>query len=86
MFDNIGGKIKDLAGTLLWIGIGISVIAGILIIGFSYDGSLSLIGFLVIIIGSYASLIGSYVLYGFGELVDNSDKIVTLMESTKTKE
>ena len=38
------------------------------------------IGILVIILGVLGSWTGSFLLYGFGELVDNSTKIVKNME------
>ena len=90
MFNNIGGKIKSLAKFMCWLGISASVIIGIvLIIGatnrngyYSYtDTNMVITGILVMIMGSILSWIGSFVLYGFGELVDNSSKLVELKEN-----
>lgn len=64
MFENIGNKIKKLADAICWIG----MIAS-LIIGLSFVDSLEA-GFGTIVIGSLVSWIGSFSLYGFGELVD----------------
>ncbi len=91
MFSNIGGKIKKLAKVLCWIGIIISVISGIAIIasggrsGGSYvyggssvsinGGAAVIAGILFIVLGSLLSWVGSFVLYGFGQLVENSDKL-----------
>ena len=36
-----------------------------------------LLGFLIIIIGPLCSWIGSFMIYGFGQLVENSDILVT---------
>lgn len=73
MFENIGNKIKTLAKVLCWIGIIVSVIVAIVL--FASDDDLVGIGFLVLIGGSLISWIGSFVLFGFGQLVENSDII-----------
>ncbi|MBR2473091.1 MAG: hypothetical protein IKB44_03995 [Clostridia bacterium] len=70
MFDDIGGKIMKLAMVVAWIGIVCSIIWGLVmmpragIIGIIYAG-----------IGALVSWVGSFVLYGFGQLVENSDII-----------
>ena len=72
MFENIGGKIKGLAKVVCWIGIILSVITGILAI--AAQGSAGFIpGIAIIIVGALGSWVGSFVLYGFGEMVENSD-------------
>ena len=68
MFDNIGSKIKGFAKVIAWLGIILSFIIGLL--------SIATGGILVIVIGSASSWVGSFVLYGFGQLVENSDKLV----------
>lgn len=85
MFDNIGGKIKGLAKTVCWIGIGISVFIGFVfvIIGAensygSDDNVLAPLGMFIMLGGSFLSWIGSFLLYGFGQLIENSDKLVEL--------
>ncbi len=72
MFENIGGKIKTLAKVLMWIGIIGFVIYGIVMI----SEEQVLLGFLIIAIGGLSSWVSSFVLYGFGQLVENSDKLV----------
>lgn len=74
MFNNIGGKIKVVAMTLCIIGIVFSVIAGFALI--VADESTMLSGILLIIVGPIASWIGSFMTYGFGQLVENSDILV----------
>ena len=69
MFDNIGKKIKVVASIYCWIGIIASIILGILVISEGED----LIGWVVIVAGSLFSWISSFALYGFGQLIDNSD-------------
>ncbi len=76
MFDNIGGKIKTLAKVVTWIGIIAYVISGIAIM--FIDEEMSFIGLMVMIFGGLISWVSSFVLYGFGQLVENSDKLVKL--------
>ena len=78
MFCNIGEKIKALAQIITWIGIIVCVVLGIIII--ANDDELVLIGLLVMVLGSLLSWVSSFVLYGFGQLIENSDKIVKKME------
>ena len=69
MFKNIGKKIKVLAVVFCVLGIIGSLIAG----GTLLDGwGTEAIGAAIMIGGSLLSWISSFVLYGFGELVDNS--------------
>lgn len=75
MYNNIGGKIKMLARVLAWIGIIACFIIGIVLI--SNDEDTVFIGFLTMILGSLVSWVSSFVLYGFGELVENSDILVS---------
>lgn len=72
MFDNIGNKIKSLAKVMCWICILASVIAAFVVI--AATGETGLIpGIAIAVIGSLLSWVGSFVLYGFGEMVENSD-------------
>ena len=86
MFNNIGGKIKVLAKVLCWVGIAFSVIMGIVILAggetvrVTINGEYSSVsnvpaGILTIVLGSLFSWIGSFFAYGFGQLVENSDKL-----------
>lgn len=79
MFDNIGGKIKDFAGVICLIGIGLSVVLGFIII-LSYNVA---IGIAIAGAGSLSSWVGSLLVYGFGELVDNSKKTAANSEEIK---
>ena len=68
MFSNIGGKIKALAKVICWLGIIASIFVGLLFLDKNPLG-----GLLWMVLGSLSSWIGSFVLYGFGQLVENSD-------------
>lgn len=83
MFENIGGKIKMVAAAVCWIGIIAFVILGVAIMSASDDAILP--GFLVMILGSLFSWIGSFMTYGFGQLIQNSDIIVEQLKKNPTK-
>ena len=85
MFTNIGGKIKGLAKAVCWIGIILSVILGIVSIvsgsdlserGYMQDGkAMATSGWTMLFVGPLLSWVGSFVLYGFGELIDRAVSI-----------
>lgn len=81
MYSNIGGKIKILAKVLAWIGIIACFIVGVTLI--ALEPALGLVGFLIMILGGILSWISSFVLYGFGELVENSDILAFSRGRTK---
>ena len=93
MWSNIGNKIKVLAKVICWIGIVLSVIAGIAVLagtstvqayGYTYGtGGGVLTGILVIVLGALGSWIGSLTLYGFGELVDRAMSIDDKLSARK---
>lgn len=73
MFDNAGGKIKAIAKVIAWIGIAVCGIYGFVMLVSVED--MALIGLLVMTVGPLAVWISSLVLYGFGELIENSSII-----------
>ena len=81
MFNNIGGKIKALAKVICWIGIIASVIGGIVLM--IHDEDMILYGILTAVGGALFSWIGSFFTYGFGELIDNTSKLVAHAEKTE---
>jgi len=85
MWDNISEKIKLLAKVIAWVGIISSVISGISLISQGIDlnqssrsgrdGELFIfLGIASLIGGSIISWISSFFMYGFGELINNSEK------------
>lgn len=79
MFDNIGGKIKVLAKVICWIGIACSCLVGIVMWNEAVEWeepALFFSGLLIAGIGSLASWLSSFVLCGFGQLIENSDELV----------
>lgn len=72
MYDNIGYKIKNLAMAIAFF---ISLFS--LGIGLFYCFQISILkGLLIIIISPIFAWIGSFILYGFGHLIENTDKLV----------
>lgn len=80
MYEQIGEKIKALASTLAAIGSIISFFGGIVLITIDEDNVL--LGIFVIVIGSLLSWVSSWLLYGFGELID---KVCSIEKSMHTK-
>lgn len=70
MFNNIGGKIKDLASAMAIIGIIASFVLGFVLFGI--DDDMIPVGIVIIVVGSLISWIGSFLLYGFGELIEKT--------------
>ena len=86
MRNNSGTQLMNLSKYILWVGVIISFIAGVIIIfdGFPTDILVVAIGFGVVIAGCAYSLIISWFLDALGSLVDNSFAIVENQESMKT--
>lgn len=72
MFDNIGGKIKGLAEFICYLGIIAFCIVGVVVI---VTMESFILGVVVAGIGSLGSWIGSFMLYGTGQLIQNTDII-----------
>lgn len=73
MFNNVGNKIKNLAKVLFWIGVAASVIGAALLMFATYG--MITIGIAVLIVGPLFSWIGSWMLYGYGELIDTNVRL-----------
>ena len=71
MFDDIGSKLKTLAKVSTILGIIGSVIAGCALMGDDF-----LTGLLILVLGSVFSWIGSFTVYGLGQLIENTDELV----------
>ena len=74
MYDNIGSKIKTLAKEIFIIIASLSLIAGVLILFIVDNGFI--IGILTVGIGVLLSWVGTFFLYGFGQLIENTDILV----------
>lgn len=78
MFKNIGGKIKGLAKVICIIEIAASIVAGFDMMGSGHNDAMVGMGLAVMIGGSLVSWIGSFFIYGFGELIENTTVIAEL--------
>lgn len=79
MYSNIGGKIKALAVIVTVLCIILCLVLGAFLIGNNSPA----LGIAVIILGSLASWISSFVLYGFGQLIENSDNLLYMTKKIK---
>lgn len=73
MFDNIGGKLKGLSKFVAIGGIVLCVINGLITMFTAYNGFVSGLG--ILIGGSLACYLGSWMTYAFGDLVENVELI-----------
>ena len=71
MYDNIGGKIKNWAVWIFIVEAIAAIIGGITLVA----NDNGLVGFLTIVFGPIAAWVSSWLLYGFGQLIENSDII-----------
>ena len=76
MYKNIGQKIKGLAKALCILGIIYFALIGIvMIIGADGEPLGMLIGVGIVALGSILAWIGTWILYGFGELIHKTSNI-----------
>lgn len=81
MYENIGGKIKTLAKVICWIGIIACVVGGIVLCCIGADDSyyggwiLVLSGVALMLLGPFFSWVGSFMLYGYGDLISRVQRI-----------
>ena len=73
-YDNIGGKIKGLAKAAFIVEAIAAVLSGIVM--FIEDDDMFLLAVLVAVVGPIVAWVGSWLLYGFGQLIENSDTLV----------
>ena len=83
MYDNIGSKIKTLALIAAIVESVIAVIVGIAL-SFSEEGML-LLGFLLIFIIPFIAFVFSWLIYGFGELIEKVSYIAQRLRDGEQK-
>lgn len=91
MYSNIGKKIQGLSKLFAILGMIVCIIIGSIIIqgaegAYRYDEAGLTIGIVVIVLGSILSWMLSFVLYGFGRLVENSDIIARQYRKNQSNE
>ena len=83
MYDNIGGKIKGLAKwTFIVEAIGLIIAAMFIMVD---DEDMIPVGLLAMIVGPLVAWISSWVLYGFGEIIDKLCEIANNTRGGATK-
>lgn len=80
MFNNIGKKIKTMAQVIAYVGSTILVISGLgnIMRGLDQiylDSSIIVFGVIFVIFGPVFSYASSLLIYGFGQLIENTDKL-----------
>jgi hypothetical protein len=76
MWYDIGGKIKILAKIVFWVGIVGSIIIGLVYsLEHQSDHFLIFVGVVLIFVGIFISLVSSWLIYGFGELIEKTAEI-----------
>lgn len=82
MFSNIGTKIKTLAQILCWVGILASAVGGLIMITTSGQTNQGLV---VLLAGPPISWIASFLFYGLGQLIENTDALVAIQSGNAGK-
>lgn len=82
MFENISDKIKTLAKITTIVGIAFFIICGLILI----VSNQILSGLIIAVLGSLASWVGSFVLYGFGELIENTSRPIYTRSNSLVKQ
>ncbi len=78
MFNNIGGKIQTLASLIAGVGIFVSLLGGVTATIQMYDSfveDFAFVGIIIGVVGALLSWISSFLLYGFGELIEQTSEI-----------
>ena len=70
MFDNIGAKIRGLAKVISVLGIFASIVIGLFTVVVA-----DVAGIIVIIVGMIASWCAGFFIYGFGQLIEDTQAI-----------
>ncbi len=83
MYDNIGGKIKGLAKTMFIVEAIGAIITGLVLL--SIDEDLIGYGLLTLVCGPIVAWVGSWLLYAFGELVEDVHAIRNKEGTTEEK-
>lgn len=86
MFENIGSKVKKLATFFMVIGIIESLVGGIEIMDNARSNGGKVFGVVVIILGSFVSWIGSWVMYAIGQTAEEVSQLKNQILGTNDRE
>lgn len=77
----VGTQIKTVSNIIMWLGIIASISSGINMI--RLDSDFAFFGIIVMAVGCVISWLSTICLRGFGQLVENSDRLVAIAEQRK---
>mgnify|MGYP003310986086 CR=1 FL=1 len=87
MYNNIGRKIKGLAKIIAYGGIVLCIIGGLsaffILSDEYYTEDIAFIGIIVAVVGSIMCWLSGFFVYGFGELVDQTQQINAKLSASK---
>ena len=83
MYDNIGSKIKGLAKVTFYVEAVAAIIGGIALM--VEDEDLAAMGLLLMIVGPLVAWVSTWLIYGFGELIDKACDIAQNTSVSTTK-
>ena len=83
MYDNIGSKIKTLAKILFFIMAILSIVIGIVFL--SQNKNLHIQGITILILGPIIAWISTWLLYGYGEIIEKTCEIACNTRGTEIK-
>lgn len=89
MFNNIGFKIKYTAKVLFWVLIAACFVNGLQDIFdgiYYYNSTMAVRGIVTMLIGPAFSWVGSILVYGFGQLIENTAELVNLKKQENKEE
>ncbi len=82
-----GRRLKSVGAVIGWLGVPISVLAGIaLLVESAFSSALILPGILTLVVGSLLFGLISLKFSGFGQLVEDTARIAKMLEESSTKE
>lgn len=85
MYNHIGKKIKNLTKFIVGGGILFSVIGGIVLYIYLYNGrytqDYAFVGLIVAVVGSLICWLSGFFIYGYGELIDQAQQINTVVSA-----
>ena len=84
MYRHVGRKIMVVAKIFAWIGIIACILGGLGMMAMNSD--LAIPGIVLAVVGSLLSWVNSFVLCGFGQLIDNTDELLSELEQVRKQQ
>ncbi len=84
MYTNVGAQIKSLATTICWITRVLFILGGLVFAVAAESPEYFLVAAVMAVLGWFMGWLSGLFIYGFGQLIENSDKLVSLKEAERT--